>query len=247
MSDVNHVLAHVKQAGDEPFLIANRLHGIPVIVDEDRFRGGKRAIDKFHPDILILDDGFQHRRLHRDLDIVSFKAHSIFGNSFTLPAGPLREYKKNLKRADILWINACDESCPEIEVQSNKPHIFAKYNSSRIFNAAGDTSLYYSTGKRFVGFCGLANPDHFKVTLSALGIDLVHFLAFDDHHQYTRKDITTLKAVFNSSTADGIITTEKDWVKIQSFIKNDPKWYCLVIDLAPINKSTFENMFCELF
>jgi len=105
VSDGREILADCRQGGDEPVMLAKSLPAVPVVVDRDRVRGGRFIEHRFKPDILLLDDGYQHRRLHRDLDIVTFRADKLWGNGFCLPAGPLRERRHHLKRADLIWLN----------------------------------------------------------------------------------------------------------------------------------------------
>ena len=108
VSDGERIRAGVEEAGDEPMLLAQQLPGAIVVVDSDRVRAGRHALQHFRPDLFIIDDGFQHRRLHRDLDIVTFKEEGDLGNGWMLPAGPLREPLKALGRAGLLWFNGAD-------------------------------------------------------------------------------------------------------------------------------------------
>ena len=99
------IVSNVKSAGDEAFMLSQQLKGVPIVVDENRVRGAEKLVRQFAPDIILLDDGFQHRRLFRDVDILSINAGFGLGNGFVLPAGPLREFAFNMKRGDLYWVN----------------------------------------------------------------------------------------------------------------------------------------------
>ncbi len=105
VADGERICSTAELSGDEPILLAQELPGAVVVVDADRVEAGRYAIQRFKPDLILLDDGFQHRRLHRDLDIVTFKGVQDLGNGWLLPAGPLREPAASLDRADLFWFN----------------------------------------------------------------------------------------------------------------------------------------------
>jgi len=232
VSDGSDIKVSVQEAGDEPYLLARRLKGVPVIVDEDRARGARTAVRIFNPDAIILDDGFQHRRLRRNLDVVTLNGTNPFGNQFVLPAGPLREFKKNLNRAHLLWINHSDRQAFQ-KSELPKPVVHAYYTPVKIIDARGQEFAPDLTDKEIVAFTGLASPENFKQTLLNLGASIKYFKKFDDHHTYIEKDIVNLERIFIDSKADALMTTEKDWVKLFPLLDKDPKWQYLVVEIVP--------------
>jgi len=209
-------------AGDEAYLMAKKLPGIPVIKCPDRYKGGSLANDLFQPDLYILDDGFQHRALERDIDIVLVDGSRPFTNERLLPAGRLREpIKKALERADEVIIT----KAPSKKINKLKSDIAILTNSSQvselrhkavsIANTSGNTKPIASlSGRRVLAFSGIANPLHFKSMLVALGADVIKFISFSDHYRYGRLDMKKIRAEAESSSPDFIVTTEKDLVKL---------------------------------
>ncbi|MBN2089746.1 tetraacyldisaccharide 4'-kinase, partial [candidate division KSB1 bacterium] len=212
----------VKLAGDEPFLLANHLQDIPIIVDQDRVRGAQFAIDQFQPDYILLDDGFQHRRLARDIDIIVVNALTGFGNKQLLPAGPLRESIKSLKRAHYIWINRIDlteevKSLKFNEIQHYKlPIIKADYVPDMLINlkTRQPAALQIIGGKRILAFAGIAFPERFYSTVSQLKPGFLEVRSFRDHHAYSEMDMHSIQEESQLIQADLILTTEKDAVKL---------------------------------
>jgi tetraacyldisaccharide 4'-kinase len=190
-----------EDAGDEALLMA-RLMKVPVIKSPDRLKGALFAYVHLGTEIIILDDGFQHRRLHRDMDIV------LVGRDITrerlLPAGHLREPASSLSRADIIIaFKGADHDGLKAEL---KP--------SELVDPHGKTSdLRLLTGKRILAFCAIGRPDHFFAMLEGLGA-VVERLAYRDHHSYTATDVKEI--MDRAAGRDLILTTEKDLVKIDT-------------------------------
>ncbi len=250
VSDDKRVLASVQEAGDEPFLLAKRLTGVPVITDQNRVRGGRMAESLFSPDVILLDDGFQHRRLHRDLDIVTFKSYKPFGNGFVLPAGPLREFACHLRRADCFWTNGTISDCIDLTTLTGrqpKSSICAHYALQNISDARNSRLPADLTGTRVIAFCGLANPSGFRNSLEQAGAMIEQFRTFPDHHFYSMRDIETIKKLYKQSKADCILTTEKDWVKLPKEISFEPHWKYLAIEILPDNLEQLEKTLSGLF
>jgi tetraacyldisaccharide 4'-kinase len=188
--------------GDEPLLIARRLQA-PVVVGENRYAAGRLAESRFGPQIHLLDDGFQHRGLGRDFDIVLVTSED--GRDRLLPSGRLREPLRSLRRADavVLSSGAAPESFP----------------------LAGKTVWRVRRGivprdvpPRPVVFCGIARPQNFLLQLRAAGIDPVAEAFFRDHHAYTEKDVRDLLQLQRRSEAGGFVTTEKDAVNLGGYL-----------------------------
>ena len=184
--------------GDEPMLIAQRLQ-VPVVVGEDRYRAGIAAEEKFGPQLHLLDDGFQHRALARDFDIVLVTPED--GRDHLLPTGRLREPLNNLKRADaIVLMNGASQDA---------------------FPITGKLVWQVRRGiepiqvlPRPVAFCGIARPQNFFAQLRTAGIEPIAEAVYQDHHSYTESDIQELLQVRQQSEAGGYVTTEKDLINL---------------------------------
>jgi tetraacyldisaccharide 4'-kinase len=188
--------------GDEPLLIARRLQA-PVVVGEDRYEAGRFAESRFGPQIHLLDDGFQHRALARDFDIVLVTPDDA--RDRLLPSGRLREPLRSLQRADAV--------------------VLASGASPESFPLAGKTVWRVRRGivtqnvpPRPVVFCGIARPQNFLLQLRAAGIDPIAEAFFRDHHGYTEKDVRDLLQLQQRSEAGGFVTTEKDAVNLGGYL-----------------------------
>ena len=222
VTDGRNILVSPKISGDEPWLMANKLEGIPVIVSKKRYTGGSRAYKSFGSNFFILDDGFQHIALIRDMDIVLLDAKNPFGNGHLLPWGPLREPLSSLKRADAFILTRSGDASPVRDDyhMGNKPKYGSRHVPDRIiFPDSGKTcDPSFIRGKRVIAFSGIANPESFGETLLNLGTDVVCFRVFRDHHRYSQRDISMLRKDQKEFGADLLITTEKDWVRIRDKI-----------------------------
>jgi len=190
-----------RDLGDEPLLIARKLQ-IPVIVGEERFAAGRLAEERFSSRLHLLDDGFQHRALARDFDIVLVTAEDAHDR--LLPAGRLREPLSALARADavVLTSGASADMFPL---------------EGKLVWRAHRTIAPCELPSHPVAFCGIARPRNFFVQLRNAGIDLAAEASFRDHHQYTEKDVRDLMAMATRSEADGFVTTEKDAVNLGGY------------------------------
>ena len=186
------------QFGDEPLLLARKLQ-VPVIVGADRYQAGLLAEQKFSSSLHLLDDGFQHRRLHRDFDIVLLPEADYSGT--LLPTGRLREPVSSLRRADVIAL-------PD---PLDRP-----FHARQIWQIRRQLELSDSGG-RLIAFCGIGRPKQFFDGLKVLGQPLAGEVAFGDHHPYEQKDIDRLLALKQQTGAEGFITTEKDAINLGSF------------------------------
>ena len=187
--------------GDEPLLIARRLE-VPVVLGEDRYQAGVLAEDKYGPQLHLLDDGFQHRSLARDFDIVLVTADD--SRDRLLPAGRLREPLISLQRADavVLTAGAAPESFPL---------------DGKLVWRVRRGILPQNVPGRPVAFCGIARPQNFMLQLRKAGIEPAAEAVYRDHHAYTERDIRELLALKAKSEADGFVTTEKDAINLGAF------------------------------
>lgn len=210
--------------GDEPVLMATALPMVPVWVGRERAASGLAALGcDSGVDTLILDDGFQHLRLERDLDIVLLDSVNPFGNGFTLPLGPLREPLTHLERADALVITRADSGAHLEKTLSivrgrfpEKP-VFACRHVIRAFrSSAGGPALSVDQFKdrRVVAFAGIAEPEKFFDSLSALGIHVCRTFAFPDHSRYRDSDFVKILGAASECVSGIILTTAKDAVKV---------------------------------
>jgi tetraacyldisaccharide 4'-kinase len=192
-----------REFGDEPLLIARRLQ-VPVVVGEDRYEAGVFAEARFGPQMHLLDDGFQHRGLARDFDIVLVTPED--GRDSLLPSGRLREPLRSLQRANavVLASGATAESFPLADktVWRLRRGIVAQ-----------------NVPQRPVVFCGIARPKNFLLQLRAAGIDPIAEAFFRDHHAYTEKDVRDLLRLKEQSEAGGFVTTEKDAVNLGGYLE----------------------------
>ena len=226
VSDGNRIKAGPEEAGDEPYLLATRLSGIPVIVSKKRFLAGLFAYERYGCDFFILDDGFQHLELNRDLNLALIDSKNPLGNGNLLPLGPLREPVEQLARANACIVTRCKGPSPGDMVPG---FLKGKFSSIPIFCAdhvpesvvfPHSDEVYgpeFLKGKRILAFAGIAEPESFKQTLMGLGADIAYFRRFRDHYQFKGNDIRALVQMMEKKGAEHLVTTEKDWVRIETF------------------------------
>ncbi|MBN2021043.1 MAG: tetraacyldisaccharide 4'-kinase [Sedimentisphaerales bacterium] len=206
---------------DEPAILAKSCPGVAVVVNPDRLKGAIEAVRRHRAQVLIMDDGFQHRRLHRDIDIVTIDATQPFGFGKMLPAGLLREPVSSLKRATAVVITRSDQASEnnltEIIKQINPNVATAKAIHSPICVIwAGDKKipLEQLRSKPVFAFCGIANPEAFFATVASQKAKIVGSKIYNDHHNYTAKDTDEIFQIAAQAGAEMILTTEKDYDKI---------------------------------
>lgn len=233
---------------DEVAILAESCAGAKVVVNPDRAAGAAEAIGRHGAKVLVLDDGFQHRRLARDLDIVAIDATQPFGYGRMLPAGLLREPISSLKRAHAIVITRCDQ-VGEAELDKLEKKLYAvnpqlviarsihapvrvEYPLSVIPANAG-IQVEQLKGKKVFAFCGIGNPDAFFGTLEAIGCRLVGSEIYDDHYQYTQGILSDIFSRAGGLGADLILTTQKDWTKIIGLTegRNSPPIAYLAIEI----------------
>jgi tetraacyldisaccharide 4'-kinase len=212
-----------KKTGDEPYMLSGKLHDVPVLVHKNRFETGKEALKKYNTSIFILDDGFQHWRLERDVDIVMIDCLNPFGGDRLFPAGSLREPFSALKRADILVLNRVDQATnmDEIKIVLNRYNPDAlKVESLYVLDSVKDFSddslvdIETLKDKKAIAFSGIANSFSFEKTLDQLGIKIERHFKFPDHFPYREKEIFKLEGDAINLDADILFTTEKDGVRM---------------------------------
>lgn len=263
VSDGASVLADARTGGDEPFEIATRLDGKVVIVaDRNRLAAGEWAIDEFGATVAILDDGFQHRRVKRDLDIVCVDATDPFGNGKTLPTGKLREPLSSLKRADLLILtrsNLIDTSNLEkiketVRIHSSNTETMLSENRTATVTCIDEFSKRRDNRTEFTDFrmksgflfCALGNPQSFLSQMKGDGLDIVGCRFLRDHSTYDDATITAIENEARDSGAAYLITTPKDAVKLVDAALSLP---CFVVETIPMlaDEKRFAEIIHEAF
>jgi tetraacyldisaccharide 4'-kinase len=215
VSDGRNVLADARTGGDEPVELATKLieKAVVIVADADRVSAAAWAREKFDITAFVLDDGFQHRRAKRDLDIVCVDATDAFGNGKVLPAGKLREPVENLKRADAIVVTRCDMVDDLSDLKSRISELNPTSATFLAKSLVTNIDLPDVQLPAFA-FCGLGNPESFFELLRRNGICLKGTETFPDHHYYTQAEIFELEGKARRCGADVFLTTGKDAVKL---------------------------------
>jgi len=233
VSDGHKIYMTVSQAGDEAYLLAKNVPGASVVIGKNRSQTGEFAFDKLKADVLILDDGYQHWPLYRDLDIVLIDALNQFGNGFLLPRGTLREPLTNLNRADAFLLTKVDQSVDG--TQGGIRDVLEKYNDQALImesihspqcfmeiqewyrgSQGSNIPLHELDGQKVLSFCAIGNPTSFEQTITDIGPEVIKGVRYPDHHNYTMLEMQRVTELAVDLEVTAIITTEKDAVKIPS-------------------------------
>ncbi len=205
--------------GDEPALMVSKIKGVTVAVSNDRFAAGTRVLENGEVDLFLLDDGFQHYALKRDLNIVVVDGHRRFGNGRLMPAGILREPVSRLQNADLIVVTKARREDPEfkryLSEHSTAPVFWADYRPeglSPVISCEGVSKEEVPEGT-FVAFCGIAGPEGFHDTLARAGIEVAELLVFPDHHPFSASDVDRIVKTAERRQAVGLVTTEKDAIR----------------------------------
>ena len=260
--------------GDEPVLLAERLKDVPIVKCADRYEGGMFALQSLSssnspihqftnsPVVFILDDGFQHWKLHRDIDIVLVNGQNPYGNMKMLPLGPLREPLPELKRAGIFVITGKSSEARKpgssegeknissgLVAELNRynpaaPVFFSKHRLTGIRDIKGNRpEMSLLKDKKVYAFCGLANPESFRQTVLSLGCDICGFKSYRDHYKYSNDDMSYLEAQARELTCDFLVTTEKDMVKLRE-MRLPENLLCAEISFY-VDRAFFDQIFME--
>ncbi|MFQ5685426.1 MAG: tetraacyldisaccharide 4'-kinase [Candidatus Scalindua sp.] len=227
---------------DECLILRENVQNVPVLAGKDRVSNGEKAIREYGVDCLLLDDGFQHLKLKRDLDIVVIDSLNPFGGENLIPRGSLREPLKNLGRADLFIISHCNHS-KELTIKSIYTKLNYVNNDAPVcesihrpvhIESITDGSIRgpeWLKGKRIYGLSAIGNPESFTYTLKGLGADLIKHRKFRDHHNYNRGEIGYVVSEARSLGADAIVVTQKDIVKIRKMDIKDFNILSLKIEM----------------
>ena len=216
--------AEASAAGDEPAQMAAKLLGVAVIVDKRRVRGASYAVERFGSTVIILDDGFQHRYLKRDLDILVLPVLEVEDPGWMLPAGDRREPLSSVKRASLIALSRC-ESIEQfqkakliVQEWTDRPIIglTTKVSAFRRASSRFSIDLGGIKGKTAVAFSGIGNPDSFSATLKTMGLEVKEHMVFPDHHVYRESELRSIESRLTETQADFCVTTEKDVARLSS-------------------------------
>lgn len=239
VSDGTALLLDSAMSGDEPYMLASNLPDVAVLVDRDRVKSGRYAIEKMHCDTLLLDDGFQYRTLKHRVEIVLVDSTNPFSNGYVLPRGLLRESISNIRRADFIFItkstgraseqlvNRLRALNPRAEISecAHRPkHLQNVYTGERL-------GLERLRGAKVALVSGIAAPEGFERGIRELGATIVYLKRFADHHRYRQQEIIDIINKARRNGAGAIITTEKDAVRFPKIERQDVPVYFLRVEI----------------
>jgi tetraacyldisaccharide 4'-kinase len=231
ISDRKEILPSAELAGDEAFLLAEKLPGIPIIAGKNRKRSINLLLKKF-PDLdyIILDDSFQHLKVRHDFDFITINGKSGLGNGFVLPAGILREPASVLAQADYIVYNGRNE-LPRTLTKFADKVIKGEYRVKGFYTPGGaDVDIEYFSDKKIGLLSGIGNPGSFEYTIESEKLEFAFHFKFPDHFHYKMSDIKYLQESVTDKNIDLLITTEKDYVKIKKLGKIDIEIIVLEIE-----------------
>lgn len=240
VSDGKRLHMDAAEAGDEAYMLAKHLPEVPVLIGAERAKTGRYAIEHFGAEVAILDDGYQHWQLERDLDILLVDAVNVFGNGYILPRGTLREPISHISRADICLMTKVDQaaagSCdyiretvhrynPEARIVESihQPRCFIPLTEWYVNIASQGIDIAQMRGKRIMAVSAIGNPASFEQTLSDPGAVIIESLRYPDHHDYAMSEMTDIFQQAENAGAEAIVITEKDAVKIPADVARE-KW-----------------------
>ena len=240
VSDGKRLHMDAAEAGDEAYMLAKHLPEVPVLIGAERAKTGRYAMEHFGAEVAILDDGYQHWQLERDLDILLVDAVNVFGNGYILPRGTLREPISHISRADICLMTKVDQaaagSCdyiretvhrynPEARIVESihQPRCFIPLTEWYVNIASQGIDIAQMRGKRIMAVSAIGNPASFEQTLSDLGAVIIESLRYPDHHDYAMSEMTDIFQQAENAGAEAIVITEKDAVKIPADVARE-KW-----------------------
>lgn len=250
VSDGKSLLLDSETAGDEPYMLASNLKDVVVLVDKDRVKSGRYAIEQFGCDTLLLDDGFQYWKLRgRRQDIVLVDCQQPFGNEHLLPRGTLREPPSHLARAQVIFLTKSDGRTQELRKR------IARYNSSAGIIECVHHPLYFEDvftgerhgleflkGRKVASLSGIAQPESFEESLVRRGSELVYTKRFADHHRFTQQEVLNVINRSKKRQAELIVTTQKDAVRFPKLDRRDLPIFFMRVEIKILSGSTdFQN------
>lgn len=239
VSDGRSLLLDSRTAGDEPFMLANNLRDVVVLVDRDRVKSGHYAIEKFGSDVLLLDDGFQYIRMKHGIEVALIDRQTPFGNEFLLPRGTLREPPQNLRRATHIFITKCSDAENADLIARIRRHnrtadiIECSHRPRHLRNlATGEIKpLDFLQGLKVGSICGIAIPESFEEALRRLGARIEISKTYTDHHRFTLREIEHFVRRCAGRDLSAVITTEKDAVRIPRILAPEVPIFYLRVEI----------------
>ena len=253
VSDGKNILLDAAYSGDEPRLLAENLPGVPILTGNKRAVTGQHAIKKLGANVIVLDDGFQHLGVQRDIDLVLFDADTLLGTNRVLPGGDLREPLAALQRAHGFIITGLTANNSK-RVQAFQQFLNQRFPDTPIFTAhyqplsvlkkglaqtVSTIPAAEAAGMFLYGFCGIANPASFEQLLIQEKYNIVDFKSFRDHYFYSKRDIQELREQARKIGAEALITTAKDFVKLKSLFLFD--FPILSLEIEPHIDQSFDG------
>jgi tetraacyldisaccharide 4'-kinase len=239
VSDGKSLLLDSEMAGDEPYMLASNLKDVVVLVDKDRVKSGRYAIEKFGCDTLLLDDGFQYWKLRgRRQDIVLIDRQQPFGNERLLPRGTLREPPSHLSRATTIFITKSDGDAEDLRQRLSDLNPLASIIEcihhplylEDVFTGQR-VGLEFLKGRKVASLSGIAQPESFEQSLVQQGADLVYARKFADHHRFTQLEVIKVINRSKKKAAEAIITTQKDAVRFPKIDRRDLPIYFMRVEI----------------
>jgi tetraacyldisaccharide 4'-kinase len=254
VSDGTTVHARPQDAGDEVFQMAKKLAGVVVIADERRAHAAQIAVGQLQADAIVLDDGFQHRALARDCDIVLIDAAHDPLSMPMLPAGHRREPLSGLRRADAVIITKCDAQtnaaalADRLRGFTDAPVFTSSYDPVSLIDcrSGASTPLSAMLHTPAVLFCGIAQPESFRRTAASLGIPIASFHAYGDHHRYAPVDLQDLARAGKTTGAEWYLTTEKDARRLDGMFDPAVPFYYLAMEAVVHDADAFSALLFSL-
>ena len=256
VADPDRIMADHTAAGDEPFLLARRLPGTPVVVGKNRYEAGRVCLERFRVGALVLDDAFQHRSLQKDLEIVTLSGTAPWGNGHLFPRGPLREPLSALRRAHLVVVTGPGNAESLLAIRETlKTHnskgevVTARYEPVECWEVWGrpPPGLEELRGLPVQAFAGIARPANFVQSLAELGVNVTGLRRFPDHHWYAPGEVEALASEARARGARALITTEKDAVRCLGLPPSPiPVWALAVRLILTDEHLTWERAFRRL-
>lgn len=252
VTDGESTFMNARQAGDEPYLLSLKLKGIPILIGKKRRLSGKHAIEKFKSQVIILDDGFQHLAVKRNVNLLLLDARAPFGNNYLFPRGTLREPLSEVKRADAIILTKVDQCDNIIKLKEklalwtgDRP-IFAMQYAVDGIRAPNEDEVLTETilcKKKIFAFTGIGNPESFRKTLEDLECQISGFISYPDHYWFKPEDVQRLMHEAEKHGAQTLVTTEKDAVRFEGMFPGGiPLW---AVSIKPVfindDKRKFEE------
>jgi tetraacyldisaccharide 4'-kinase len=252
VSDGYGVLASPSEAGDEPYLLATKLKGLAAVISSaDRIAAGREAIKDFGTDCFVLDDGFQHLRLARDLNVVTVDATNPWGGGRLLPHGRLRESIEGMRRADCVVITRCDQVASVdglreeiLQLTGGRPIFESRMRMVRVVPLKNGGEAI-APPARIVAFCAVGNPLSFFESLRQAGYQIAAERSFPDHHVFTQDEIDALIRSAKDAEAEGLVTTAKDAVKLRT-MAFEIRIYVMEIEIAIDDAENFPRLVIDV-